>query len=88
MSSERRPTPHPEVAAYSVDDELVVYDDRQGQGFVLNSTAARIWALCDASRTTEEITQAIAAEYGLDYADALADVSECLEHLQRARLLQ
>ena len=82
-----RPTPLAEVATYPVYDELVVYDSRQGQGFVLNATAARIWSLCDGSRTTEQITRAIATEYGLEYADALVDVCECLEHLQRAGLL-
>jgi PqqD family protein of HPr-rel-A system len=82
-----RPTVLAEVSAYPVDDELVVYDGRRGQGFVLNATAARIWSLCDASRTTEQITLTIATEYGLEYADALADVCECLEHLQRAGLL-
>jgi hypothetical protein len=82
-----RPTLRSDVAAYPVDDELVLYDPYPAQAFVLNPTAARIWTLCDGSRTTMEVAQAMAAAYALADDEALTDVCECLEHLRRDGLL-
>jgi PqqD family protein of HPr-rel-A system len=82
-----RPTRRAEVAAYPVDDELVLYDSREGQGFVLNSTAARIWTLCDGLRTTAGVAEAMATSYALEYEEALTDVCECLERLRDAGLI-
>ena len=82
-----QPTPRADVAAYPVDDEIVLYDTAHGQGFVLNPTAARIWTLCDGWRTTAAIAQVVATTYALSYEQALTDVCECLEHLGRAGLV-
>jgi len=88
MTDTTRPTPDPAVAAYPVDDELVLYDPRQGQGFVLNPTAARIWSLCDGSRTVAAVAAELAAAYALGDEQALSDVCACLEDLRRAGLLR
>jgi pyrroloquinoline quinone biosynthesis protein D len=82
-----QPTRRADVAAYPVDEELVVYDSREGQGFVLNGTAARIWTLCDGSRTSAGVAEAMATTYALEYEEALTDVCECLEQLRDAGLL-
>ena len=47
MAEALRPTHDPAVAAYPVDDEVVLYDAKRGQAFVLNPTAARIWSMFD-----------------------------------------
>ena len=68
-------------------DVAAVVDSREGQGFVLNSTAACIWGLCDGSRTTAGVAEAMATTYALEYQEALTDVRECLEQLRDAGLL-
>jgi hypothetical protein len=78
---------HPDVTTHPLDDELVLYDARNGQAFVLNSTAARIWALCDGSRTTNTVARAIATDYGITNRRALTDVRELAAELCRADLL-
>ncbi|MBV9169302.1 MAG: HPr-rel-A system PqqD family peptide chaperone [Chloroflexi bacterium] len=83
-----RPAADPAVAAYPVDDELVLYDPRRGQGFVLNRTAARIWSLCDGSRTVRAVAAELASAYALEDEQALSDVSACLNELSRACLLR
>ncbi|MBV9598308.1 MAG: HPr-rel-A system PqqD family peptide chaperone [Chloroflexi bacterium] len=82
-----QPTHRADVAVYPVDDELVVYDSRDGQGCVLNCTAARIWTLCDGSRTTAAVAEVMATTYALEYEEALTDVCACLEQLRHAGLL-
>jgi PqqD family protein of HPr-rel-A system len=83
----QRPRPCPAVRAYPLDDELVVYDPRQHQGYVLNRTAALIWACCDGSRTVEEVANVVARRHALTDREALTDVEACLQDLHRAGLL-
>lgn len=81
------PTLAPEVASFQLDDELVVHDARSGVMFVLNHTAARICALCDGSNPVASVAQALVADFGLPYGEALADVDEFIAELWRANLL-
>jgi PqqD family protein of HPr-rel-A system len=71
----------------ALDDELVVYEPRTGQAYVLNPTAAQIWALCDGSHSLGSIAEALATRYGLAQQQALADVQACVEALVRAGVL-
>jgi PqqD family protein of HPr-rel-A system len=82
-----RPAPHSEVSAYPLDDDLVVYDGRNGQAFVLNQTAARIWGLVDGSRTLDAMANELVASYGIEYERALADVQEFLKSVEERGLL-
>jgi hypothetical protein len=82
-----RPRAQAEVASYPVDDELVLYDHRQRQSFVLNRTAAQIWNLFDGSRTVAAVAETMSTTYALAYEEALTDVCECIKHLRSAGLL-
>jgi PqqD family protein of HPr-rel-A system len=81
------PAPCPEVATYPLDDELVLYDPHGARTYLLNSTAADIWALCDGTTAVEAIAQRLATAYMLDHGRALADVQELLVDLRRGGLL-
>jgi len=37
------------------DGSIVVFDERTGRAFALNPAAARVWCLCDGTRTADEI---------------------------------
>ena len=87
MSRNARPLAHPDVSSYPLDDEIVIYTPRDGQAFVLNRTAARVWELCDGTRTDVAMAREIAAAYGEDEAQVLGDVRELIEGLHSAGLV-
>ncbi len=87
MTTSSRPRAHPDASAHPLDDEVVLYTPSDGQAFVLNRTAARVWALCDGTRTDAELAREIAATYGEDEAQVLADVRELIQGLLAARLV-
>jgi PqqD family protein of HPr-rel-A system len=82
-----RPIPDSDVTAYQLDDELVLYDARTTAAHVLNASAARIWELCDGTRTLPELADALSATYALDPQRAQTDVSELVVSLSAAGLL-
>ena len=82
-----RPSARPQVSAVPLHDELILFDERSSRTYVLNGTGARVWALCDGSRTLERVARAIASAYGLDERQAMADVQDLIDELERADLL-
>ena len=81
------PTAAPSVSSYPLDDELVLYTPRDGQAYVLNHTAARIWQLLDGTRNEVTVARELAETYGEDYDDVLGDVRELVQHLSAVGLL-
>lgn len=84
---EWRPTPRSGVSALPLDDELVLYHPESREGFSLNQTGARVWALCDGDHAVDAIAQQIAAEYAISVEQALDDVRGLLRDLQQSDLL-
>jgi hypothetical protein len=82
-----RPLAAPSVSSYPLDDELVLYTPTDGQAYVLNHTAARIWHLLDGTRTEVALARELADTYGEDYDDVLGDVVELVGHLRAVGLL-
>lgn len=87
LMTNARPTAAPSVSSYPLDDELVLYTPRDGQAYVLNHTAARIWHLLDGTRTTVTVARELADTFGENYDDVLTDVRELVEHLNAVGLL-
>jgi PqqD family protein of HPr-rel-A system len=81
------PRRRPGLAAYPLDDELVLYDPSDGVTYVLNRAAAEIWALCDGTQPVEVIAGRLAAAYALEPGRALADVRDVLAELRRGDLV-
>jgi pyrroloquinoline quinone biosynthesis protein D len=81
------PTPGAGVTLQRVGSEAILYDRRNGRAHVINSSAARIWELCDGRATAEEITGAFAAVYGLPAAEVGADVAAILTTFRELRVL-
>jgi PqqD family protein of HPr-rel-A system len=82
-----RPAAASSVSSYPLDDELVLYTPTDGQAYVLNHTAARIWQLLDGTRDEGTVARELADTYGESYDDVLSDVRELLGHLQSVGLL-
>jgi pyrroloquinoline quinone biosynthesis protein D len=53
----------------------------------LNRTAARVWELCDGTRTAREVARQVAREYVLDMDPVLADTLRFLAELARLGLV-
>ena len=85
--SDARPIAVPTVSSYPLDDELVLYTSTDGQAYILNHTAARVWRLLDGTRTEVEAAREVADTYGEAYEQVLGDVRELVEHLLTAGLL-
>jgi hypothetical protein len=85
--SEVRPMALPSVSSYPLDDELVLYTSTDGQAYILNHTAARVWRLLDGTRTEVTVAQEVADTYGEEYDQVLQDVRELVAHLQTVGLL-
>jgi hypothetical protein len=77
----------PSVSSYPLDDELVLYTPTDGQAYILNRTAARVWRLLDGTRTEETLARELADTYGEEYEQVLVDVRELVAHLQSVGLL-
>jgi hypothetical protein len=75
------------VSSYPLDNELVMYTQADGQAYILNHTAARVWQLLDGTRTETALAEEIATTYGESYDDVLGDVRELLGHLRSVGLL-
>jgi pyrroloquinoline quinone biosynthesis protein D len=81
------PTPGAGVTLQRVGGEAILYDRQNGRAHVINSSAARIWELCDGRATVEEITGAFAAAYALPASDVRADVASILTTFRELRVL-
>ena len=82
-----RPAAALSVSSYPLDDELVLYTPSDGQAYVLNHTAARIWHLLDGTRTEVNVARELADTFGENYDDVLTDVRELVQHLNAVGLL-
>lgn len=82
-----RPLAAPQVSAYELDDDLVLYDTRTTQAHILNLSAAKIWALCDGSRSVSELADELVTTYALDRSLVQTDVRELVGSLHAAGLL-
>jgi hypothetical protein len=87
LMTHARPLAAPSVSSYPLDDELVLYTPTDGQAYVLNHTAARIWHLLDGTRTEIAVARELADTYGENYDEVLVDVRELVGHLRTVGLL-
>lgn len=75
------------IQAFPLDDDLVLYDDRDGRSYVLNRTGAAVWRLCDGEATVDDLVASIAREYGEPTERVRPDVEALLAELREAGLL-
>jgi hypothetical protein len=87
MELTSRPTPHPQVAARSVDGSAVIVLADSGEVVVPNAVGTRIWELCDGGRTVRQIAEGIAAEFDVTFERALQDVEDFLGQLTQIKAI-
>lgn len=69
------------------EDELVLLDVQAGSYFALNEVGARVWDLCDGTRSVGEIFGVVAAEFDAPLDVIERDVRGLLEDLATDRLV-
>lgn len=75
-----------DLSAFPLDDELVIYDPRTGESFILNVTGRLVYERCDGERTEADIADEIAAIHGIPVQQALIDVNELLMSFREANM--
>ena len=83
-----RPRHVAHVLSQRVSGRLVLLDARSGAYYSLDDVGARVWELCDGSRTVADAVATISGEYAADAATVETDVLTLLDDLVRERLIQ
>ena len=79
--------PGDKLAARKVGGEMVILSAEDSSLFLLNEVGTAIWEAADGRRSIQAIADALCAEYDVDRATALADVTEFVESLTAAGIL-
>ena len=83
-------SPQARVDVRSVDlgSELVTYDERHGLFHILNSTARRIWQLCDGSHGVDDIVGELTRMFPQTAVETLRqDVERTLASLKEKEVI-
>jgi hypothetical protein len=81
-----RPTVADDLDINESDDGLIVYQASTDRVHYLNHTAGAVLALCDGTRSPEEIASFLADGFGLD-EPPLAETQTCLAELAEEGLV-
>jgi hypothetical protein len=72
-----------DLKSVDLESELLIYDERRRLVHLLNSTARRIWQLCDGSNGIEQITREVQRLFPEVHADQVRrDVQQSLGALE------
>lgn len=70
-----------------LDGEAVLLDSRAGCSYNLNQVGTVIWKMLDGKHEIAEIAAAICATYEVESGQALQDVEQLLDELEKNHLL-
>lgn len=70
-----------------LDGEAVLLDSRAGCSYNLNQVGTVIWKMLDGTHDSAEIAAAICASYDVEPDQALQDVQQLLDELDKNNLL-
>jgi hypothetical protein len=66
-----------------LDGELLLYHPALTRAIRLNPSAARVWQLCDGTRSVQQITDALCGAYPDEASTIAHDVDDTLTRLER-----
>jgi coenzyme PQQ synthesis protein D (PqqD) len=84
---ETRPAHAESVLAQRSGDSLVLLSPQSGHYYTLDEVGARVWELCDGSRSVDDVVASVHAEYDAPLDVIRSDVLELLEDLRVEHLL-
>jgi len=78
----------PDIIAKQIGSELMLYDSANSAIHVLNITAAKIFQLCDGSKTLKEIAKSLKDTFDdVEHVQAYEDVKKTLGCLEEKNLV-
>ena len=77
-----------DVLTRDVDDEILIYDPKNGEVFLLNATAAAIIELCDGHTPIPSIVQEIVKALAADPETVQKDVNKILLDMKQKGILE
>src|ERR1700752_990573 len=79
---------NPAIEEAPLQEELMLFDPKQGKFFVLNSTMAFVWKNCDGGTSLSAIAERLTDEFsGVEIDVALRDVHQAATELSSLGLL-
>lgn len=89
IGSRPAPRARKDLVLQELGTEGLLYDREGSLVHILNLTALHAWRLCDGSRTTDEIAEAVRATFaGTEKRDVRGDVEELLARFSERGLLE
>lgn len=88
MTVETRPRRSSQVLWRAAEEGVILLDPEAGQYYALEESGARIWTLCDGTRSTAEIAEILEDEYDAPPETIHADVAELIHELSREGLVR
>jgi len=76
----------PNIVWSELDNEVILLDTSSGDFYSLNETATEVWKRLESNDSVHQIATHLAAKYGIDLAQAAADVSELVEAFRTMKL--
>lgn len=70
-----------------IDDEIIVLDTRRAEYLGVEGTAVALWHALESGADRDQLAASLVARYGIDPAQALADVDAFLADLAARELL-
>ncbi len=76
-----------QILTQHAGETVVLLDPNSGEYFALDEVGARIWELCDGTRSVAELVEILCQEYDAPAATIQSDVLELLGDLADAKLV-
>jgi len=87
LAQTHKPMRRCDVQSRTIDDEVLIYDEKRGATFRLNATAGFIWQCCDGVQTADAIAKALVSIWQVSSDRARDDVEQALKELADQRLI-
>jgi hypothetical protein len=78
---------HPQVLSQRGADSIVLLSLDSGRYYTLEGVGARIWELCDGTRSQRDVGVAISREFDVPLEQVEADLAELIDDLAQEELL-
>jgi DNA-binding transcriptional regulator YiaG len=76
-----------EILSVEMDRELMLHDMETKKVYVLNSTAAMIWSMCDGEHNVEQMAMKVKDKFTQLQEDVLQEISQTVEKLRQYGLV-